>query len=85
MIVTISYKNAEDVRNFNDADPLYKQADVMGLEGLIRQDGIGAAAVVITRKPLTNFVPTQQKPDGPLITQYGVVHYRRTWVLWISS
>jgi DNA polymerase-3 subunit alpha len=55
-----------------DADPQAKQViDVaMGLEGLIRQDGIGAAAVVITPEPLTNFVPTQQKPDGPLITQY---------------
>jgi len=66
------YKNAEDVRNLYDADPQAKQViDVaMGLEGLIRQDGIGAAAVVITPEPLTNFVPTQQKPDGPLITQY---------------
>ena len=35
-----------------------------GLEGLRRQDGIHAAAVVITKDPLTEYLPIQRKPDG---------------------
>ena len=48
-----------------------------GLEGLRRQDGIHAAAVVITREPLTEYLPIQRKPepggkieDSPIVTQY---------------
>ena len=48
-----------------------------GLEGLRRQDGIHAAAVVITKDPLTDYLPIQRKPesgkpieDAPIVTQY---------------
>jgi DNA polymerase-3 subunit alpha len=48
-----------------------------GLEGLRRQDGIHAAAVVITDQPLTDYLPVQRKPeagkdpeDAPVVTQY---------------
>jgi len=48
-----------------------------GLEGLRRQDGIHAAAVVITKDPLTTYLPIQRKPeagmdieDAPVVTQY---------------
>ena len=48
-----------------------------GLEGLRRQDGIHAAAVVISRDPLTDYLPIQRKPgagenpeDAPIVTQY---------------
>ena len=48
-----------------------------GLEGLRRQDGIHAAAVVITKDPLTEYLPIQRKPetgqapeDAPVVTQY---------------
>ena len=58
-----------------------RQAEVIdvarGLEGLRRQDGIHAAAVVITREPLTEYLPIQRKPepggdleDAPIVTQY---------------
>jgi DNA polymerase-3 subunit alpha len=47
------------------------------LEGLRRQDGIHAAAVVITHEPLTEYLPIQRKPepgadpsDAPIVTQY---------------
>jgi len=36
----------------------------LGLEGLRRQDGIHAAAVVITKDPLTEYLPIQRKPDA---------------------
>src|SRR5690606_32169791 len=45
--------------------------------GLRRQDGIHAAAVVITKNPLTDYLPIQRKPepgqdpeDAPIVTQY---------------
>lgn len=48
-----------------------------GLEGLRRQDGIHAAAVVITKDPLTDYLPIQRKPvpgkpieEAPVVTQY---------------
>ena len=63
-----------------ESDPEAKQViDVAkGLEGLRRQDGIHAAAVVITKDPLTEYLPVQRKPDAggdpaedaPIVTQY---------------
>jgi len=73
------YKMAGDLRTLYDADPDAKKViDVAtGLEGLRRQDGIHAAAVVITREPLTEYLPIQRKPEpgtpleeAPMVTQY---------------
>ncbi len=73
------YKAAAELREMCAADPDVKQVvDVArGLEGLRRQDGIHAAAVVITNEPLTEYLPIQRKPgpgekpeDAPIVTQY---------------
>jgi DNA polymerase III subunit alpha len=73
------YKAATDLRAMYDTDPdLKKVIDVArGLEGLKRSDGIHAAAVVITKDPVTDYVPIQRKPesgqdpaDAPVVTQY---------------
>jgi len=73
------YKMAADLRELYGSDPEAKRViDVArGLEGMRRQDGIHAAAVVITRDPLTEYVPIQRKPqpggdldDAPIVTQY---------------
>jgi DNA polymerase-3 subunit alpha len=73
------YKMAAELRSLYETDPDAKKVvDVArGLEGLRRQDGIHAAAVVITREPLTEYLPVQRKPgpDGdisnaPIVTQY---------------
>src|SRR4051812_35443348 len=79
------YKTAADLREMYNADPdVKKVVDVArGLEGLRRQDGIHAAAVVITRDPLTEYLPIQRKPlpgssgaergsieGAPIVTQY---------------
>ena len=73
------YKMASELREIYAADPDAKKViDVAkGLEGLRRQDGIHAAAVVITREPLTEYLPVQRKPDpggkpedAPIVTQY---------------
>ncbi|MGI9033907.1 MAG: DNA polymerase III subunit alpha [Acidimicrobiales bacterium] len=73
------YRAAAELRGIYEADPdARKVIDVArGLEGLRRQDGIHAAAVVITREPLTEYLPVQRKPeaggdpaDAPIVTQY---------------
>src|SRR5829696_8157282 len=73
------YKMAAELRDMYEADPDTRQViDVAkGLEGLRRQDGIHAAAVVITKDPLTEYLPIQRKPENgqaieeaPVVTQY---------------
>ena len=73
------YKAASELRAMYDADPDVKKiVDVArGLEGLKRSDGIHAAAVVITKEPLTEYLPVQRKPESgqdpaesPVVTQY---------------
>jgi DNA polymerase III subunit alpha len=70
---------AAELRTMRDADPDAKEVIevALGLEGLRRQDGIHAAAVVISRDPLTDYLPIQRKPgagenpeDAPIVTQY---------------
>ena len=72
------YAAAGELRVMYETDAEAKKViDVAkGLEGLRRQDGIHAAAVVITDEPVTEYVPVQRKPDGnnpddsPIVTQY---------------
>ncbi len=73
------YVAAKDLRDLYETDPEAKQViDVAkGLENLRRQDGIHAAAVVITDEPLTEYLPVQRKPEpgqdpsaAPIVTQY---------------
>ncbi|MEY4607272.1 MAG: polymerase subunit alpha, partial [Actinomycetota bacterium] len=73
------YKAASELRAMYDTDPDVKRVvDVAkGLEGLKRSDGIHAAAVVITKEPLTTYLPVQRKPESgqgpenaPVVTQF---------------
>jgi DNA polymerase III subunit alpha len=73
------YAAAQGLREMYEADPDSRRViDVAkGLEGLRRQDGIHAAAVVITKEPLTEYLPVQRKPENgqdpslaPIVTQY---------------
>jgi DNA polymerase-3 subunit alpha len=73
------YKAAVELREMYQADPdAQRVVDVAkGLEGLRRQDGIHAAAVVISADPLTEHLPIQRKPEpgtapeqAPIVTQY---------------
>jgi len=73
------FKAALELRDMYGADPdVARVVDVAkGLEGLRRQDGIHAAAVVISAEPLTEYLPIQRKPesganpeDAPIVTQY---------------
>jgi DNA polymerase-3 subunit alpha len=73
------YRAATELRELYAGDENVRRVvDVArGLEGLKRSDGIHAAAVVITREPLTFHLPIQRKPsdaqnggDAPIVTQY---------------
>ena len=73
------FRAASELRELVNADPDVKRVVevAMGLEGLKRSDGIHAAAVVITREALTEYLPIQRKPDpgqsaelSPVVTQY---------------
>jgi DNA polymerase-3 subunit alpha len=73
------YQAALELRQICATDPdAAKVVEVArGLEGLRRQDGIHAAAVVISGDPLTDHLPIQRKPepggrpeDAPIVTQY---------------
>ncbi len=73
------YKAAAELRDMaaTDADVARVVEVARGLEGMRRQDGIHAAAVVITKEPLTEYMPIQRKPESgkdisevPVVTQY---------------
>ncbi|NNE73229.1 MAG: DNA polymerase III subunit alpha [Acidimicrobiales bacterium] len=73
------YAMAGELRDMVAAEPdVAKVVEVArGLEGLRRSDGIHAAAVVITKEPLTEYLPIQRKPESgkpieeaPVVTQY---------------
>jgi len=73
------YVAAQSLREmYEDDDVAHQVIDVAkGLEGLRRQDGIHAAAVVITKDPVTSYLPVQRKPESgvdpglaPIVTQY---------------
>lgn len=73
------YAMATELRSLYESDADAKRViDIArGLEGLRRQDGIHAAAVVIAPDTLTEYLPVQRKPipggdksDAPLVTQF---------------
>jgi DNA polymerase-3 subunit alpha len=65
------YKEAAEVRGLIDTDPdvrtIYETA--RGLEGMIRNAGVHACAVVMSSEPLTDVIPLWKRPqDGAVIT-----------------
>ncbi len=73
------FQAAADLRALCEIDSDVKRIVQVarGLEGLKRSVGIHAAAVVITKEPLTEYLPIQRKPeqgqapeDAPVVTQY---------------
>ena len=67
-------KPGAELRQQVDSDPIAKEIVDLArpLEGLTRQDGIHAAAVVIGAEPLIEVLPLQQKgADQELVTQFS--------------
>lgn len=68
-------KPGADLRTAYDADPVAKEVVDLAkpLEGLVRQDSIHAAGVVIGAQPLMEIVPLQQKgADQEVVTQFAM-------------
>src|ERR1700756_4351601 len=65
------YKEAAEVRGLIETDPdvrtIYQTA--RGIEGLIRNAGVHACAVIMSSEPLTEAIPLWKRPqDGAIIT-----------------
>jgi DNA polymerase III subunit alpha len=70
-----SLKPGQPLRAEYDGDEVAKQIVDLArpLEGLVRQDSIHAAGVVIADRPLTDVIPLQQKgPDQEVVTQLAM-------------
>src|SRR5436305_2252041 len=66
-------KPGQELKTQYDADPVAREIVDLAkpLEGLVRADSIHAAGVVIGDRPLTEYVPLQQKgPDQEVVTQF---------------
>src|SRR6186997_2476053 len=70
-----SMKPGAELRKSYDEDEITRQVVDLArpLEGLVRQDSIHAAGVVIGDRPLTDYVPLQQKgADQEVVTQFAM-------------
>ena len=68
-------KPGQELKALYDADPVAREIVELAkpLEGLVRQDSIHAAGVVIGAQPLIEVVPLQQKgSDQEIVTQFGM-------------
>jgi DNA polymerase-3 subunit alpha len=67
------YGEAGEVRALYEAEAEVKQVidTARGLEGLIRQAGVHAAGVIMSREPLLDHIPVwKREADGAVITQF---------------
>ena len=65
------YAEAAEVRQLIDTDPQVNKIyeDALGLEGVVRQAGVHACAVIMSSVPLLDCIPMwKRKQDGALIT-----------------
>src|SRR5690606_17822152 len=64
------YPEAAEVRNLIENDPTVAQIfeTARGLEGLIRNAGVHACAVILSSQPLMGTVPLWMRDDGSIIT-----------------
>jgi DNA polymerase-3 subunit alpha len=77
-------KPGQELRAAYDSDPFCKEVVDLArpLEGLVRQDSIHAAGVVIGAQPLTDIVPLQQKgADQEVVTQFPMGDVERLGLL----
>lgn len=72
-----------ELRQAYDSDELVRQVVDMArpLEGLIRQDSIHAAGVVISKGPLTEHLPLMQKGDAEVVTQVSMTDVEKLGLL----
>ncbi|WP_156757383.1 DNA polymerase III subunit alpha [Actinokineospora pegani] len=67
------YAEATEIRELYNSDPQVKEIidTGRGIEGLIRNAGVHACAVILSAEPLMNSIPLWKRPqDGSIITQF---------------
>ncbi|WP_308073980.1 DNA polymerase III subunit alpha [Actinokineospora sp. PR83] len=67
------YNEATEIRELYNSDPQVKEIidTGRGLEGLIRNAGVHACAVILSAEPLMETIPLWKRPqDGSIITQF---------------
>ncbi len=64
------YQEAAEVRSLAETDPQVGKImnTARGLEGLIRNAGVHACAVILSSQPLMDVIPLWQRDDGSVIT-----------------
>jgi len=72
-----------DLRKAYDTEDVVREVIDMArpLEGLIRQDSIHAAGVVISKGPLTDHLPIMQKGDAEVVTQVSMTDVEKLGLL----
>ena len=72
--IDAALKVSQEMRDAYENDELTQRVIDMAknLEGLVRQDSIHAAGVVIADQELTNRTPIQRKGDAEIVTQYSM-------------
>lgn len=75
MTLEIAHEKEPRLRELLTDDPRYQRLydSALNLEGLYRQAGIHASAVVISEEPLWHYMPTTRGAHGELMTQYAMV------------
>lgn len=75
--------NSADLKEVYDADEVTRKIldTASGLEGLVRQDSIHAAGVVIAANELTKHTPIQRKGESELVTQYPMEDIQKIGLL----
>jgi DNA polymerase-3 subunit alpha len=79
-----SLEKSDELKKLYDSDPeIHELIDLaMGIEGLARNVGTHAAAVVIADQPLTNYLPLQHVQDKTdVITQWAMGDVERAGLL----
>ena len=71
--ITTAYGEAAELRAMYEAEAEVRQVMDLarGLEGLIRQPGVHAAGVIMSKEPLMDHIPVwRREADGAIITQF---------------
>jgi DNA polymerase III subunit alpha len=76
MELNVTIKNSLDMaaglREIYENDPKIRDVidTAISLEGMVRQDSVHAAGVVISTEDLYNYTPIQKEGEGDIVTQY---------------
>lgn len=78
-----SLKQNSDFKNLYETDPDSKQIidAALGIEGLVRQDSIHAAGVVISPEEITNYSPVQKEDEAETVTQFNMDDIKKIGLL----